>query len=970
MANAAQLAQVTPGDILLVVHDFNARSPDELSLKRGDKIELIEKDDDFGDGWFLGRHLSRDDSGLFPAVYTTPAPKPTSGAGRRVSVQQATSGTGQPIAELMGDEHLRAPSVQPPGSESNHATVLQSGTERSFSAPHASSNMSSSGAGIRPTAASVAQRSISLSNGAHQNSPVMNETLSVIEEHITDMSTPRHSLLTPEPSVMQEEDRTELQTRLSFINGHETDEEESAALTADEVLRWDPERVSEYLEDMGVDPQQCRVFLEQEITGEVLLGMDQGSLMLKEFELGSIGKRLALWQKIKAIQEEVKTGVTLRRGSGGYGGSGSPANGVRNRSTSVGLPRIPSLMERRTPSRQNSLQRSPTKQHAKHNESTASMPTMEAHHGGHTPRPSAASIRSMNHSRRHSSLDQAMASPSRLPAESPTIHKHTKQGSFDQGWTMGAPSSSTQGTPKDIPSGVQSPDPSSELPTPGEHGMLVVNSLDLDRGYFSGNEVDNRDRQNKLRKRQDLHGRAPSDGFGTRRLSAVFRSRRAGSTDSLDKLSEPSPAQLFYGKTSLSSGRSPMLSPGAGHRKHSSVSPTVTKLEYGDSPSIDAVANSPHVPGSETSSIERTSASKNILNRTRATGLKAISDAITGEEKKSAVPPTSASSEKGSFPAKESPMQSPGSSSPSVHSKSFEGTEESLLLKTSTSGSGGRHQAPLLPRRKGKKSTSAYTRGLEKKTPKEAMADCDYSGWMKKKSSNLMTTWKTRLFVLRGTRLSYYYAEEDTEEKGLIDISFHRVLPANNDRILGLHATFTGASASPTSPQNAQIETAAAQDAQKAGPLMKGEDSGMFIFKLVPPRAGLSKAVNFTKPTVHYFAVDNIQQGRLWMAALMKATIERDESHQVITTYKEKTISLAKARAMRQRPPALMGDSDEEKNKGKDLEQTGLRISYSVGDTDTATVTTNGDKDSSFTAAESVNPSTENVDHTSIPLSS
>jgi hypothetical protein len=38
-----------------------------LSLKRGEKIELIEKDDDFGDGWFLGRHLSRDDNGLFPA---------------------------------------------------------------------------------------------------------------------------------------------------------------------------------------------------------------------------------------------------------------------------------------------------------------------------------------------------------------------------------------------------------------------------------------------------------------------------------------------------------------------------------------------------------------------------------------------------------------------------------------------------------------------------------------------------------------------------------------------------------------------------------------------------------------------------------------------------------------------------------------------------------------------------------------
>lgn len=54
------------GSILLVVHDFIARSADELSLAKGDRIELIERDDDFGDGWFLGRHLNNGNTGLFP----------------------------------------------------------------------------------------------------------------------------------------------------------------------------------------------------------------------------------------------------------------------------------------------------------------------------------------------------------------------------------------------------------------------------------------------------------------------------------------------------------------------------------------------------------------------------------------------------------------------------------------------------------------------------------------------------------------------------------------------------------------------------------------------------------------------------------------------------------------------------------------------------------------------------------------
>lgn len=46
--------------------NFEARSPDELSLSKGDRIELIERDDDFGDGWYLGKHVQNGKTGLFP----------------------------------------------------------------------------------------------------------------------------------------------------------------------------------------------------------------------------------------------------------------------------------------------------------------------------------------------------------------------------------------------------------------------------------------------------------------------------------------------------------------------------------------------------------------------------------------------------------------------------------------------------------------------------------------------------------------------------------------------------------------------------------------------------------------------------------------------------------------------------------------------------------------------------------------
>lgn len=75
--------QAAAGDVLIVIRmfrprsedvstnrsftdEFVARSPDELSLAKGDRLVLVEKDDDFGDGWYLGRHISNGQTGLFP----------------------------------------------------------------------------------------------------------------------------------------------------------------------------------------------------------------------------------------------------------------------------------------------------------------------------------------------------------------------------------------------------------------------------------------------------------------------------------------------------------------------------------------------------------------------------------------------------------------------------------------------------------------------------------------------------------------------------------------------------------------------------------------------------------------------------------------------------------------------------------------------------------------------------------------
>lgn len=52
--------------LILRPDNFDATSPDELTLRRGEKIELVEMDDGFGDGWYLGKDTSSGASGLFP----------------------------------------------------------------------------------------------------------------------------------------------------------------------------------------------------------------------------------------------------------------------------------------------------------------------------------------------------------------------------------------------------------------------------------------------------------------------------------------------------------------------------------------------------------------------------------------------------------------------------------------------------------------------------------------------------------------------------------------------------------------------------------------------------------------------------------------------------------------------------------------------------------------------------------------
>ncbi|KAI0395465.1 hypothetical protein F5Y17DRAFT_423785 [Xylariaceae sp. FL0594] len=937
------------GDILVVIHDFQARSSDELSLTKGDRVELIERDDEFGDGWFLGRHMVNGNNGLFPEVYTRPAPK---GAATHSAPKSAASASSphvhsHPPSTLSLSVSARPasptlPIQQTPGSQPNSSltdegspiTLPLSSTKqesRSLSAPIPTPAPThknppyGTGQGSPPRSHPASQS---------QDSQVLHDTLTVIDEHITDLHLAPQNGIAHHATDSGSEYSSQLQDRLSYIQGEETDEEEEAPHSRAEVESWTPDDVAEYLFTAGVEKKHCEVFRDQEISGEILLGLDQSSLFLKAFDLGSVGRRLKTWQKVKSLHDEVNGhGMTTRRQTYGSdaGSEDSRVTGRRRSRTSTltNLQRLSPIEDR------------PISTHAKRLsqnlrvEGGAPIGAMSPKgfpdspsKPSHYKRPSAASVRDLHHSRRHSSTDfrpsvNAPPNPTgtpKMPGSAGFLQaeaSHKKQPSFDRNWTMGA-------APAHQPPRPLSSAGLHDAVDTSDADMFQDSTTDLDRGYFSGTELDGR-RRNVLKKRDSIVNQPtqPSYAEQQRVRSGTAMSRRSlfGSVEATREATPPSAAQVYYG-TSSDHRRNASTNTTESYRPPPPAkdvpSPTVTKLDdHGNaSPATPSARQGSHGnwPSNTSSSVAAFG------------GLRAMSDAIRGGDRFKFGSPTEQS-------ARESPMQSPirtGSSTPSA-GPSFElESPDAGTSPYSTTTAGSRKSG-----KKTKKETSAYLRGLQKVGPREAIKDADYSGWMKKKNSHLMTTWKPRLFVLKGRRLSYYYSEDDTEEKGLIDISFHRVLPADNERLTGLHATLTGATNTPVIPSDSHLVTVAQTESAAGAATEKGSDS-MFIFKLVPPRAGLHKAVNFTKPTVHYFAVPNIQQGRAWMGALMKATIDRDDRQPMTSTYQQKTISLAKAKQMRHRPPALMNldEKMEEGVQGEAGKRAGLGISF--GEVDSA----------------------------------
>lgn len=766
----------------------------------------------------------------------------------------------------------------------------------------------------------------------HVKSPVVEDTLSDIEEAISEFSSnPRHSrsgqhmkdqnsrLSTnnksipqqpPIPEVDADSDSDYSKYEDQTISSDEEDEiDEEVFLTEDKVREWTALEVSAYMLENGVAREVARKFEEQEVSGSILLELEMSHL--KELELGSFGRRFQVWKVIEDLHAQLNASTLpgmkpkpLRR-SGSEASSNVPGllvqeggSGNRPRSSTVGSARFSTTSKSSKTKYKidvDEANQRTSNQWLLHTPATAGMqpqpdtgsPVSTLFEKPRSP-PKSPPQQYADSNRRAPSTDGWNSAHNSVLQGSGPLPTHNRDPSFDRDWNPGS---------------IMRPGTSSGLNKPiaeSEGGSFVASHLrkENDKSYFSAGE--GKDRKAVLRKGHQKKS-SLTEEYPPRSGTANSRHSRMGSSEGGSSLL-PETSILGNAAKALMGGK----------RKSSNSFSSDKPFAFGQqSPRLNPSkrGNGEHV---ENSSMQSSPALTNSPQRALSYGTQAFSS------------PTSMKKvEFGADSSVSSPSITTVDSDPAKTKDDAEDKERRLRSASSVSALSSTKAAKSgktkkKPKRKG--SASTPVEGLRQITPAQAAAEGDFSGWMKKRGSgSIAATWKARYFVLKGRRLAYFYSENDTKERGVIDITGHRVLPAADDKLVSIHATFAAAT-SPSTPHQAPKSPSSPSSATAPKPPPRASRS-WFTFKIVPPKKNTSY-ITSTPNRLHYLAVDTPHEGKSWMAALLKATIERDESKPVISSYNQKTISLEEAQELRARPPELLKDDLPE----LDLEGIGLAI--------------------------------------------
>ncbi|CEP60241.1 uncharacterized protein LALA0_S01e06216g [Lachancea lanzarotensis] len=886
-----------PGKLFITITEYQKRMEDELDMKPGDKIEVITNDEEYNDGWYYGRNLRTREEGLYPKVFTQEISTPSlvrAKSARRVASPHAngsltdlsTMSNEGSVSELPTPQPLEtAAPVKLSLDRTASVKVTMNDIDRALEAFRGESLSSSSG---------------NLHSGGKdeaRNNQADTTANSFATDTDTDLS--RQQILRSSNSVQSLTNDTSFGS--TSING--IDPKDLAPINAQ---NWSPEQVTAYFIASGFDIESSSRFQQHKISGPILLELELAHL--KELDISSFGIRFEIFKEIEAIKDVISTHGPTRLTS-----QLMPAASVNQRSymghtrkASQSLDDIPSKSPIVAPSASRSRVSSRHRPYSlalNGRESNADaadsiIAALNAQEDGtNISKPAQPQIDDTNFlSPRRAPKPPSYPSPVQ-PVRSPTGQHFTPSPSnleFPQSLRNGPPTIFERAPYMESRSNnnseVQTPKFQFPRAAPPQLGLESPNDGNQEDKRGNGvaaveNYVGNR--SSVIYSGQHVHRPTKSGGSFVElfnRISTMSPGTARGAQSDVEGLNiEHSQLQR---PTSSIYERSRVASPS--HIKHPSQATAEIKKHRRNSSILSFFSNKGDDNGksSPTKKTRSRQASFSHSRKSSAVGYNAgrsfspekgsrspskrhsivvspiagpvspVNESVADDEKRRSV---SAKETNGTPGPRDSDLFFDAKEELQEEQKNKRSVSEAVKSKPSRT----KTSKNVLSKMK----TSAFVEGIRTISVMEAMTQSDCSGWMSKKGSGAMGVWRNRFFTLHGTRLSYFASTTDTRERGLIDITAHRVVPAKeDDKLVALYAASTG--------------------------------KGRYCFKLLPPQPGSKKGLTFTQPRVHYFAVDTKEEMRAWMAALIKATIDIDTSVPIISSCATPTVSLNKAQEM------------------------------------------------------------------------
>ncbi|CAN3364821.1 BEM1-interacting protein 2 [Diutina catenulata] len=1015
--------------LFVCIKQFNARLGDELSLKVGDKVEVLADDSEYNDGWYMGKSLLTGDVGLYPKSFTQPladdaAAKPMRNRSRKLDTVAAK------LAEVQLDDGAFAQETMSPNGDVDAQPGSRPGSQphsfgsASFGSHSPSDGLRGSSDGLRGPSDGL--RSSETRGPDHRSSaplsaPPVHGTPSSSYSTASSATTPvqpvPHGLTPPvipktrppgsgSASPVPPSGFVSPPSAYAHASGHASGHPSQTAghtaghtshpsghpshtaghpshpaghtshTQAPDVLEWSPAQVSAYFRQLNFDADIASRFEHHEISGPILLELDLSHL--KELDIDSFGTRFQIYKEIEKLkspavarkpsvsrgnstrlrQKDSKSTITdatsprpsspvppeavpraasapnpfqtpkhqqssysqhPSRSGSGYASSGFSSGSARRRSqmevhAPMGPHKAPVLNGTAADAAYPVSYKPSVAAHGPSHPSGlglashhSSAPTFSSSNGSQTSHPpesrkpsEPASALSANTT---VSSDAPERSVSNVSAHSAASHQrpYSTMEPVDRATSMFSFASSDDQLarmPKSnaTVAAVAAAAAATAMPVASPEGDTTTASTAMASTSAPASALTSTDRaitpEYRLSRARDPDAPTPPP----KDRSSVYRPRqKKAATDTSMRHSMYQDTRVAASVDTLASTRTvgPVLASSG-----PSGTPSGPGLPSGSSQAAPPVSSTgPKGPTKLTSpaKVKRSSSlfSPKQRKHTELPELDTIADDGTSPRKSASISGPSVAVEPRSPQSPRSPLAPKSPVSP--------GDEKMSRLKTLRTTS----TANFMSLGGKKQKTSAFQEGIQEVEPEESAKTAAFSGWMSKRSGNTLS-WRSRFFVLHGTRLSYFTSLKDRREKGLIDITAHKVMPlngdkrstddesGNNDKYIALYAASTG--------------------------------YGRYCFKIVPPAPGFKKGLTFTQPKVHYFAVDTQEEMRGWLKALMAATIDIDDSVPVVSSCVTPTVSLAKAQEL------LAKAREETRLKDEELRAKGFIREYDDSD--------------------------------------